>query len=334
MILGKLTSLLPRKECTSATWKHLRGLELADTDFCQPARIDCILGADVYQSIILPGLRKGAAQQPVTENTSLGWIITGGTSSQPSLRPSARLSFFISAAKLHDFLSRFWKIEEVQQTIPRLFQEEEACEEHFVRSHTRDSAGRYALRWPFSKTPSLPRSQAIATFRLLQTERRLQSKLELRSAYVRFMEEIIHLHHMELVTIDERLTPNTYYMPHHVVLRHDGSGKIRVVFNASQSTRSGLSLNDCLYTGPKLQTDISAILTRWRFFSVIFTTDIVKMFRQFNMHADVDWLRILWRNNPSEELQHCRLTTVVYGTACAPYQAKGSKGARATRLRG
>ena len=40
------------------------------------------------------------------------------------------------------------------------------------------------------------------------------------------------------------------------------------------------------------------------------------------MHRDdVDCLRILWRNDPSEELQHYRMTTVVYGTAYVPYQA-------------
>ena len=46
------------------------------------------------------------------------------------------------------------------------------------------------------------------------------------------------------------------------------------------------------------------------------------MFRQFKLHQDdFDWLHILWRNDPSEKLQHYRMTTVVYGTACAPYQA-------------
>ena len=97
---------------------------------------------------------------------------------------------------------------------------------------------------------------------------------------------------------------------------------MRVVFNASQSTKSDKLLNDCLHVGPKLQADISAILSRSRNYKFIFSADIVKMFRQFKMHRDdVDWLRILWRKDPSEEMQHYRMMTVVYGTACAPYQA-------------
>ena len=157
---------------------------------------------------------------------------------------------------------------------------------------------------------------AIVTARLLQLERRLQPNEALRNSYGKFMAELLQLKHMELVPVAERMSPDSYYMPHHAVLKHDGSGKIRVVFNASQATKSSRSLNDCLYT------DISAIVTRWRSFKFIFSAEIVKMFRQFRMHEDdVNWLRILWRSNPSDEIQHYRMTTVVYGTACAPYQA-------------
>ena len=153
-------------------------------------------------------------------------------------------------------------------------------------------------------------------------ERRLQSKPSLLEAYVNFMEEFLKLNHMEPIPVEERDMPRQYYMPHHAVYKNDGSGKVRVVFNASQKTRSGLSLNDCLFTGPKLQADIAAIITRWRLLLYVFSADIVKMFRQFRMHpSDTDWLRIVWRSSPEEEIKHYRMTTVVYGTACAPYQA-------------
>ena len=75
-----------------------------------------------------------------------------------------------------------------------------------------------------------------------------------------------------------------------------------------------------LFSGPKMQTDLTVIITRWRFFPVVFTADIVKMFRQFLMHQDHrDWLRILWRDH--EDLRIYRMRTVIYGTTCAPYQA-------------
>ena len=106
------------------------------------------------------------------------------------------------------------------------------------------------------------------------------------------MAELLQLQHMEQVPIADRISTDSYYMPHRAVMKQDSSGKIRVVFNASQATKSSRSLNDCLHTGPKLQADIchaggASTLS----------------FRQFRMHEDdVNWLRILWRNNPSEKI--------------------------------
>jgi len=51
-----------------------------------------------------------------------------------------------------------------------------------------------------------------------------------------------------------------YFIPHHaVVKRKHNDLMICVVFNASASSSSGRSLNDCLATGPKLQAEIGEI---------------------------------------------------------------------------
>ena len=114
-----------------------------------------------------------------------------------------------------------------------------------------------------------------------------------------------------------------YYLSHHAVWKGEGEKrKIRVVFNASSTTSSGLSLNDLLSPGPKLQASLWSMLTRWRLFQFAFSTDIVKMFRQILVHsADRDWQCILWRTDPSLTLSSFRLNTVTYGTASAPFLA-------------
>ena len=76
------------------------------------------------------------------------------------------------------------------------------------------------------------------------------------------MAEFVRMAHMELAATLATYEQKAYYMPHHAVFKNDGSAKIRDVFNASQTTRSGLSLNDCLFSGPKFQTDITAVLSR------------------------------------------------------------------------
>ena len=50
-----------------------------------------------------------------------------------------------------------------------------------------------------------------------------------------------------------------YYLPHHAVVNQiKKTIKVRVVFNASTSSRN--SLNDILFTGPTLQPDLMPLI--------------------------------------------------------------------------
>lgn len=51
--------------------------------------------------------------------------------------------------------------------------------------------------------------------------------------------------------------------------------KLRVVFDGSAKTRSGISLNDVQAIGPKVQEDSFDILVRFREYEIVITTDIV-----------------------------------------------------------
>ncbi|UYV84397.1 hypothetical protein LAZ67_X002014, partial [Cordylochernes scorpioides] len=52
------------------------------------------------------------------------------------------------------------------------------------------------------------------------------------------------------------------------------------------------------------------------------SADIEKMYRQILIHPDdSDYQRVLWRDLPSDAIQEYKLTTITYGTACAPYLA-------------
>ncbi|XP_076398051.1 uncharacterized protein LOC105662716 [Megachile rotundata] len=286
LVLRKLTSLLPTHQVKGSSWPHLQGLPLADPDFGVPSRLDLILGADVCGSLFQEGTRVGPEGSPVAKLTPFGWVLMGTTSLDNSLVTGTARSFHTQTEdSVTKLLQRFWEVEEVREPTP-LSEEEERCERHFQETHTRDSNGR------------------------------------LKESYGSFMKEYLTLNHMQVASEPDPQHP-AYYLPHHaVVKKHDPTAKIRVVFNASFRTASGYSLNDCLATGPKMQTDLWLILTRWRLFRIAFTTDIIKMFRQIKVHqADADWQRILWRPNPGVSVQDYQLTTVTYGTACAPFLA-------------
>ncbi|RVE41594.1 hypothetical protein evm_013754 [Chilo suppressalis] len=105
--------------------------------------------------------------------------------------------------------------------------------------------------------------------------------------------------------------PN-YFLPHHGVFRDDSATtKLHVVFNASQPTSSGKSLNDIQMTGPPLQSDLFALLLRFRQYQYVACADIEKMFRQVLVQEDQRNLQmILWRESPSEPLSAYQLNTV------------------------
>lgn len=90
-----------------------------------------------------------------------------------------------------------------------------------------------------------------------------------------------------------------YYLPHHCVLRESSTTtKIRVVFDASNKLTSGVSLNDALVKGAVLQEDLFSILTSFRNFRYVITSDIEKMYRQVLIDENQTLLqRIVWRND-------------------------------------
>lgn len=67
-----------------------------------------------------------------------------------------------------------------------------------------------------------------------------------------------------MVLADEFNSSDVYYMPHHPVFKESTTTKLRVVFNASQKTDNGKSLNEQLACGGKLQDDLFSLLLRWR----------------------------------------------------------------------
>lgn len=136
------------------------------------------------------------------------------------------------------------------------------------------------------------------------------------------MHEYEALGHMQRIE-KQHLPTSNYFIPHHCVLKPDSSTtKLRVVFDASAKTSTGLSLNDILHKGPTVQSELFSILLRFRLHKYVFTADIEKMYRQILMHdEDSAYQLIVWRDNDSEEYRYYRLKTVTYGTTSAPYLA-------------
>ncbi|XP_055622283.1 uncharacterized protein LOC129765871 [Toxorhynchites rutilus septentrionalis] len=323
-VLPGITRELPAKALCTQAWNIPVNLVLADPTFHQPGPIDMILGMEVYYELIEEGLIRLGPDLPVLQKTVLGWVVSGkvGASSSPTIS----FVHVCSISSLEEQLLRFWEIESCQSR-STLSVEETLCEAHFAATTTRNDSGRFITHLPKRSTvlSKLGNSKKIATRRFLALERRLNANPQLKKAYSDFIEEYYQQGHMEEITESEGLEPEapSYYLPHHCVVRPDSlTTKLRVVFDASCATDSGISLNDGLMIGPVVQDDLVSITLRFRIPRYAIVSDIEKMYRQILLASlDRQLLKILWRDSPSEPLRTFQLTTVTYGTSCAPYQA-------------
>jgi len=271
-------------------------------------------------ALIQNGIRKGPIGQPIAQRSHFGWILSGPAQTQKA--HSRTISVFHCSLE-HD-LRRFWEIEE----IPRhkiLSPAEEHCENHFLATHSRDSDGRYVVRLPLKTTPPIDigESRSIAIQRLTSLKRRIDTNSDLKSEYSAFLNEYEQLHHMRKVQPSTASNSQIVYLPHHPVIRETSTTtRLRIVFNASSLTANGTSLNSHLEIGPKLQTELTSILLRWRQHKYVYTADIAKMYRQILIDArDRDYQRIVWYNSDHSTIQDYQLLTVTYGTASAPFLA-------------
>ncbi|XP_073948766.1 uncharacterized protein [Choristoneura fumiferana] len=323
-VLKTITSFLPANKVMDLNGLNITGIQLADPDYHTPNKIDVLLGAEVYSRVIQDGVRKNNQGTLLAQSTTLGWILSGIVDSFNTT--FSGITVLHSQINEDNILKSFWEIEADSSSQKKLLsEEEERCESIFAASTKRDSEGRYVVKLPFrEEDPSCKygHSNEVAAKRFYSLENRLHRDTELQSKYKEVIDEYLHLGHMVEVPENDK-NENAVCLPHHPVVKMDReTTKVRVVFDASCKGKNGISLNDDLMIGPKLQPDLRHLVMKWRMYPICLVSDIVKMYRQVKVtEEDADFQRILWRENSNEVLKEYKLLRVTFGTACAPYLA-------------
>ncbi|GFV60476.1 integrase catalytic domain-containing protein [Trichonephila clavipes] len=141
-------------------------------------------------------------------------------------------------------LKRFWEIDEVETTEVH-GDELKYCNDHFEKTHLWNPDGKCVVEMTFkpdSFEGILGNSKAIASKRLDQLWTRLERGPAMQTLYSEFLNAYELLQHREEVKEDPDVEKG-YYLTHHGVLRLSSkTTRLRVVFNASAKTSSGLSL--------------------------------------------------------------------------------------------
>ncbi|XP_058816128.1 uncharacterized protein LOC131679415 [Topomyia yanbarensis] len=323
LVLPKVTVNLPTATINAAGWAIPNGIKLADPSFCVSKGVDMVLGIEAFFDFFVTGRKILLGEQmPALNESVFGWVVCGGLSNPTqSLKINCNVS---TSDSLEALVERFWDCEGIESTV-NYSPDEARCEALFAQTVQRGADGRYTVSLPKDEAilARMGDSRDIAFRRLLGTERRLARDAGLREQYVSFMEEYHRLGHMRRVEATASDPVRRCYLPHDPVVKEASTTtKVRVVFDASCNTSSGISLNDVLLVGPVIQEDLRSIILRCRTKQIMLVADVEKMFRQVLISPEERPLQcILWRSSPTAEVSTYELNTVTYGTKPAPFLA-------------
>ncbi|XP_065084849.1 uncharacterized protein LOC135707055 [Ochlerotatus camptorhynchus] len=316
LLLAANTIDLPATSVDTSTWDMPPSIQLADPSFDSTNPVDIIIGAEIFFDVFkVAGRIPLGNNLPVLVNSVFGWVVAGKSTISPSVA---------TVTDIHKLMEKFWTIEEDSSSTAYSV-EEAACEEHFQRTVARTPEGRYVVRLPFKEDVlnqlTDNRRTAVRRFHLLQG--RLVRNHDLHQQYKAFIDEYLHLGHMQRIHDYENPAVQNYYFPHHAVIREESTTtKLRVVFDASCKTPNGPSLNDALMVGPTVQEDIRSITMRSRKHQVMVVADAKMMYRQVLVDPrDCRVQLIVWKPSPDHPMETYQLKTVTYGTASAPFLA-------------
>ena len=298
--------------------RSFRDLSLAG-DYKQGERfsVDILLGLDAYWSFVLPQIVPGP-DGLVAQNTVFGYILSGcvpGSAGADGVSMShPLLCFDVSAADM----SRLWDLESIgipedEDTVDPLLQ--------WFDESVQFQDGRYVVALPWKDdAPRLKNNLKQAGARLERLTQKLSQQPDLECRYSCALEEMETSGVIMEVPPEELDSPHlTYYMPHRPVVKESSSTtKVRPVFDASACGYNGVSLNDCMHTGPQLIPSLVDILIRFRRCFVGLTADIQKAFLQIRVRAqDQDVHRFLLKSDDATRVM--RFDRVPFGNRASPF---------------
>ncbi|XP_076389571.1 uncharacterized protein LOC105662854 [Megachile rotundata] len=296
-------------------------IKLADPDFDRCRPIDMLIGSGLFWHLLCVGQHK-AQSNLLWQKTQLGWVLGGQIAWPIQKKLPIQKCYLVTNQELSNQLEQFWSIEHLGSNKDIELDE---CEIHFQATTRRDVTGRYIVQIPFNEQLGklgTSRQQAEKRFRSL--EAKLLRQPDLRDQYVQFMREYENLGHMSRISVPNLdRCGHSFYLPHHAVTKIESTTtKLRVVFDGSAKSSTGISLNDTQKVGPTVQSELVEILLRFRTHQFVLSADIEKMYRQILIEpAQRCFQRILWRPDNTSPIETFELNTITYGTASAPFLA-------------
>jgi hypothetical protein len=289
--------------------------------------IEVLIGSDQYYNLVNEKGNFRLSPSLVLLDTIFGWVPAGSFPTSFPLR-AHDLSFPRSTLQTLDVpscskenegtLEKLWNLEVLGIQNKEYDPSGTYVIDHF-RSTTRREEGRFVACFPWKRDR-----------KTLQTHYRM-SLARLRPLVKNYSLEVLRecdniLRDQEMKGIIERAplgSPYTiHYLPHKPVCHN---GKWRIVYDASAKTKTGRSLNDCLYAGPSLTKNSVGLLMNFRMRKQAVEADIEKAFLGVGLDiADRDVVRFIWMADPTKLLEGAnlilyRFTRTPFGVNASPF---------------
>lgn len=322
-IVPEITCFKPdikREDC-----KDLLKLKLANPNFWRTQEIGLLIGAPDLNKIM-----KGNMTNIVITDTKLGQVISGPLKTQKAhayLTQSSDKELIKSSelekSSQEKMLLQFQDDEIKIPTESDEVFEEAYCEEYFVNTTEIDQDGSLIVRLPFRPDMKLGENYRTAMSRLFNLEKTLAKSESLRIAYHQAIKEMIDTNQVSVV---KDRSKGLYYLPHHAIVKDSRSTKVRPVFDGSCPTSNGKSINQVLFVGKKLQSDLQLTLMRFKQRKVAITADVRKMFLMVQVNkTDRPYLRFLYRNDEerkrNDPVKEFQFNVLPFGIAPSPFLA-------------
>lgn len=301
---------------------------------------DILIGIDLYNKIVNLTSVKRLSCGIVLKDTFFGWVPSGSledneiitkptTTTEPVLTTlqlattntleTTKLTKISNDNELDKLCSLYWSLEVLGIRNSQLQDTNEFVLQNHRETVTRDENGRFVVRWPYKKeNPSLPSNYRLSLARLRKTSEKCDPNV-LKDCDKTFKEQLS-------LGIIEPAPHDSPYLKHYIpwkpVYRKE---KIRIVYDASAKTKSGVSLNDQMHVGPKLLSDLVTLIINFRLHEVGLTADIEKAFLMVKLNeVDRDVTRFLWYKDLNKPLTPdniiiFRFTRTPFGIIASPF---------------
>ena len=312
-------------------WPQLKHIHFSGTGL-RPI-VDLLIGIDYLDLHCSYKEVRGQEGEPIARRTPLGWTCVGRPEGKNI--PDAHTNFSMTTLfttrrcdvdEINSTMKKFWDIDSGGTfTQTTMLDTDEKAALQKAESSFRFIDGRYEVGVPWKEdSHGMVNNHKMAMKRLQNTEKRLLKNPDVLKAYDEVIDQYLDKGYIRKVPVSEKQPDSKWYLPHFAILKpNKATTKIRIVFDASAKYER-TSLNDMIYSGPKLQRELFDVLLRFRCHPIAIACDIAEIYLRIQIpEADRAYHRFLWRGcDQSREPEEYEFSRVVIGITSSPFQAQ------------